>query len=317
MPRATSWSDLKIGLIALLSVLALAAGVLKFARIGALHGKTTTIYMVSDEASGVMQGTEVWLAGRRVGLVQSVQLRPVTTDTSERVLIRMDILSQYMGVVRKNSNVRIRPGTSLIAEPVVAITAGTTNTPAVRAGDTLRALSQLSKSSTPVDIASLGDSVVAVASVVRQVVEEGHVTATGPISSLRRRTELQAAEVKRAIREFSARSSPRWRGTASRTSRDTALHATVARLMAQTDSIRGLMASNRTDVGRFRHDSTLGTKVHHLLASVDELRTQLSASPDPRTRSDSALAHQLDRVHRQLDSLVADARRHPLKYVAF
>ncbi|HXC25176.1 MAG TPA: MlaD family protein [Gemmatimonadaceae bacterium] len=317
MPRATSWSDLKIGLIALLSGLALAAGVLTFARIGALHGATTTIYMVSDEASGVMQGTEVWLAGRRVGLVQGVQLRPVSTDTSERVLIRMEILSQYMVAVRKNSNVRIRPGTSLIAEPVVAITAGTTNTPPVQAGDTLRALSQLAKSSTPVDIASLGDSAVAVATVMQRVASEAQVTATGPISALRRRVERQASTVKQAIHQFSARSSPQWQGTAARASRDTMLHAAVARVMAQTDSIRVLMTSDRTSFGRFRRDSTLGPEARHLLASTDQLRTQLSGSLDPRARGDSTLAQQLDRVHQQLDSLIADARRHPLKYVAF
>jgi phospholipid/cholesterol/gamma-HCH transport system substrate-binding protein len=317
MPRATTWSDLKIGLFALLSVLALAAAVLEFARIGALHGATTTLYMVSNEASGVIQGTEVWLAGRRVGLVQEVELRPVTTDTSERVLIRMDILSQYMGAVRKNSNVRIRPGTSLIAEPVVAITAGTRNMPAVQGGDTLRALSQLAKHPATVDIASLGDSIVAVASVLQQLVSVGRATATGPISHLRKQTELQATVVKRAIDQFSARSSPRWRGTASLTSRDTALHAAVARVTAQADSIRLLMTSDRTTVGRFRRDSTLATEARHLLASTDQLRTQVLTSLDPRARGDSAFARQLDRVHRQLDSLITDARRHPLRYIAF
>ena len=247
-------------------------------------------------------GTEVWLAGRRVGLVQVVGLRPVTTDTSERVLIQMDILSQYMGAVRKNSTARIRPGTSLIAEPVVAITAGTTNTPGVQAGDTLRALSQLAKSSTPVDIASLGDSAVAVASILRQVASEARVTATGPIAALRKRTALQANAVERAIDQFSARTSPQWRGTTSRTSHDTSLHAAVARLVAQTDSVGSLMTSDHTTIGRFRRDSTLATDARHLLASTDQLRTRLSGSLDPRQRGDSALAQQLDRVQQQLDS---------------
>ena len=317
MPRATTWSSLKIGIFALLSVFLLAAGVLEFARIGALHGSTTTLYVVSDEASGVIQGTEVWLSGRRVGLVRQVQLRPVTTDTTERILIQLDILSKYMNQIRKNSTARVRPGTSLIAEPVVAITSGTANMPPIKDGDTLRALSQLARHSPSVDIASLADSIVSVGSVAQQLAAAVRTTAMGPISHLRQRTETQAAEVERAIHQFSARTSPQWRGTADRMARDTAFRRAVVYLKTQVDSIQYLMQSQQTTFGRFRRDSTLTGAVHDLLASTAQLRTRISASMDAHVRSDSGLSRQLDATERQLDSLIADVKRHPLRYNPF
>jgi phospholipid/cholesterol/gamma-HCH transport system substrate-binding protein len=315
MPRAiTTWSDLKIGIAAFFGIAAIAGGVLAFARIGALHGATTTIYMVSNEASGVLQGTEVWLAGKKIGLVQNVRFMPVTNDSTERILIQMQILSRNMHQIRKNSDVQVRPGTSLIAEPVVAITAGTINFPPVREGDTLRALAQLSRQPASVDIASLGDSLIAEAHTIRGLVADVRAITSGPIAQIRRRSEIQATQVNRAINRFSMNST-RSSGTVSLASHDTVLRRGIARVAAQTDSIRLLLANGRRSLGRFRRDSTLLTEARQVLATTEQLRTLLSEPVDPRMRGDSVLARALGRIHVQLDSLIANVRRHPLKYL--
>ena len=124
MPRVEHWSQLRIGLIVLAGIIAAVAAVMLFARIGALHGKTTRLYLVTDMASGVLNGTEVWLAGTKIGLVRSVELRPPATDTAERVAIAMDVLDPYVRYIRRNSDVRIQPGGRLIGSPVVYIEVG-------------------------------------------------------------------------------------------------------------------------------------------------------------------------------------------------
>src|SRR6185437_2040871 len=95
----------------------------------ALHGRTTRLYLVTDVASGVLNGTEVWLAGKKVGLVRSVELRPPATDTAERIAIAMDVLDPYVRYIRRNSDVRIQPGGRLIGAPVVYIDVGTAAAP--------------------------------------------------------------------------------------------------------------------------------------------------------------------------------------------
>ncbi len=316
MPRAELWSQLKVGLIAFGVIVAAAASVLLFARIGALHGDTTQLHTVTDRATGVIKGTEVWLAGQKIGLVTDVNLRPPSADTTERVAIDMDVLSQYMPYLRKDSDVQIRPGGNLIGAPVVYLSVGTRRARQLAAGDTLRALAQLENRPGVADISSLGDSVTTVASEIKQISTDFTGT-VGEVSDLRARTELQVGQVRSAIDRFSRRATQS-RGTIALAMRDTAaLRAEVGRLSAVTDSLRAAAASGSGNVGRFQRDSTLVLHARHTLATVDTLRSRLALYTAHPTNGDSTLARELDRVHLRLDSLVQDAKHHPLRYLPF
>jgi hypothetical protein len=137
MARNLEWRDLKIGVIAFTAIVGLALSILFFARVGALHGDTTDIYVVTDDAPGVLAGTEVWLSGQKVGLVKDIHFRPPSTDTLERLAIHLQILSQHIHFIRRDAWADIRPGGNLIGSPVVWISSGTSNARAVNPGDTL------------------------------------------------------------------------------------------------------------------------------------------------------------------------------------
>ena len=126
-----------------------------------------------------------------------------TTDTTERLVIEMQILSHYRDLIRKNSNVQVRPGVSLIGAPVVSITVGTTSASRLADGDTLRALAEIIQRPHAGDIATIGDSVIAIAGGVRQLAAQIHATTQGPIAQVRQRSTAQIAAVERAIRQFS------------------------------------------------------------------------------------------------------------------
>src|SRR5882762_1100290 len=111
--------------------------ILLFARVGALHGKKVTLYVVSDEAPGVLAGTEVWLAGEKVGLVSDVSFRPPSTDTTQRVLITTDFLEEALPNVRRDSYAHIRPAGNLMGAAVISISAGTVTSPPLHDGDTI------------------------------------------------------------------------------------------------------------------------------------------------------------------------------------
>lgn len=316
MPRASHWSQLKVGLIAFAVIVAAVAAVLLFARIGALHGDTARLYTVTDRATGVLKGTEVWLAGQKVGLVTDVSLRPPSSDTTERVAIGMDVLSQYMPYLRRDSDVQIRPGSNLIGAPVVYLTVGSRRMPRVTSGDTLRARAQLESRPGVADISSLGDSVTTIAGEIKQV-NSDFSTTVGEASSLRARAESQVSQVRNAMDRFSRRATTS-RGTIALAVRDTAtLRAEVARLSAVTDSLRATAASGSGTVGRFRRDSTLVLHARRTLATVDTLRDRLAAYTTGPAHGDSTLALELSRVHVLLDSLVQDAKHHPLRYLPF
>src|SRR5688572_29250968 len=137
MPHRLHWRELTGGIIAAAVIVVLAIVTLLFARVGGLHGKKVTLYAVTDEATGVLSGTEVWLAGQHQGVVKDVSFRPPSTDTSERVLIRIDFLKKGLPLVRRDSYVQIRPAGSLIGTPIVYISAGSATSPPLHEGDTV------------------------------------------------------------------------------------------------------------------------------------------------------------------------------------
>src|ERR1700681_1545902 len=110
MPRRISWSDLTGGIIGTALIAGLIVAIFLFARVGALHGKKVTLYVLTDDATGVLSGTEVWLGGKKAGLVKDVTFRPPSPDTLERLVIKTEILKEGLPSVRQNSYASIRPG---------------------------------------------------------------------------------------------------------------------------------------------------------------------------------------------------------------
>lgn len=313
MPRPLHWKNLRIGLVAFLAIGAAVVSILRFARVGALRGDKITLYLVTSEATGVIKGTEVWLAGQKVGLVEQVQFRPASVDTTERLAIRMQLLSRYTDRIRKNSDVLIRPGGNLIGARVVYVTAGTRASPPVHDGDTLRARDVGEQKPTLATLTGLGDSISAIASEVK-VARSQLASRASTVAEIGARGRQEMNQLGAVMTRLS-----HGHGTLGLIMSDSTLSRNLATLSAQTDSIRTLLASGRGSVGRFRRDSTLVPAAQRLLARVDTLRTRfgdpVSALKTPR--GDSALVHELERVRVELDSLIRDVKKRPLKYLPF
>src|SRR6476619_386067 len=97
---APSWSKLTGGIIALVAMIAGAFALVAFARVGSLRGETYRAYIVPEQASGILKGTEVWLQGQKVGVVKDVGFRAPPTDTAVQTVIQVEVLSQYKQFIR-------------------------------------------------------------------------------------------------------------------------------------------------------------------------------------------------------------------------
>src|SRR6476661_8508862 len=96
MARRLGWFEVRGGVVACVVLLVTALAILKFSRVGALHGDTFPLYATVGDASGVMKGSEVWLSGQKVGKITDIHFRsPNAADTLHRVAIDMEILSRY------------------------------------------------------------------------------------------------------------------------------------------------------------------------------------------------------------------------------
>src|SRR5437868_8602269 len=204
MPHQLHWRELAGGIVAAVAITLLTLVILVFARVGALHGRKVTLYVVTDEAPGVLTGTEVWLAGEHEGLVKDVSFRPPTVDNSERILIKTELLKDALPSVRRDSYAQIRPGGNLIGTPVVYISPGTTASPGLREGDTIRARPKAAIGDLTEDIGSVGPEFAALGAATKELATKIDRPA-GTIGNARANGFEDYADIKAGVTSLNAR----------------------------------------------------------------------------------------------------------------
>lgn len=314
MPPRLSWSHLLPGLIALTVVVLLAIGVLMFAGVGRVRGEKIQIFVLTNQARGIMRGSDVWVGGQKIGVVDDIMFRAPSRDTSGRVVLALSVRKRDATQIRRDSRPQIRAGANIIGPIVVSIDAGSAGSPPVTNGDTLRgdAQSDLEVAGSKLTAATedfgplIADARRAVAHVhdrngtVGAVLTEG---IGGNVAAIR-------AQVSRIRSRFT---------TSTTSARGPALMTRAKSAMARVDSVRTLLASPRASFGRFRRDSTLVQTVRDLRDELETLRASLADDEGSlgRLKTDSALVHSLANARVEMSELFADMRRRPLHYVNF
>ena len=316
MPSRVHWGDLQIGVIALIAIVVTVVSILLFARVGALHGDTQTVYVTTDHAPGVLQGTEVWYSGQKIGLVKAIRFRPINTDTLVRLAIETEILADKMHLIRRDSYADIRPGGNFIGSPVVYIGAGTAAQPALRNGDTIATRESGPIAAVGAQLDTLGVRLNALSDSSQKLIALLSNTSTS-IGTFRTRG---MAEIGRAQTVMSSLAEKARRGNGTLAlAAGGSVGDRVRRVIAQKDSITTLLSSNRGNLGRFHRDSTLLPNIARIRAEVDSLRALLFSPNNQvaRLRSDSALKNEITRARAELDSLMTAVKKHPLKFISF
>jgi len=319
MDHGLRWRQLSIGITAFTVVVSAAVLILIFGRVGTLRGQKFRLYVATDAARGVTRGTEVWLDGKKVGLVRSVSFRSPTAPPKERLILALDVLEKDQAKVRFDSRVQVRAGANIIGDRVVYMTSGTIHARPVVDGDTLRAFEQndMEELSSEAALASrefpgIIENVKLMSAAIKGA--EGTLGAFGVDAGSADMRRIRA----RTRRLFSRLSDSTGSLGLARSASDEFLsRAKIA--MAQVDSIRTLFSSDQGSLGRFRRDTTILT---HITRTRSELATLRLLAADPsgsigRTRKDSAIVRQIRRDLAKIDSLRADMKKHPLRYIVF
>lgn len=316
MARQLHWRELTSGIVFAAVIGGVVVLTFLFARVGALHGKKVTLYVVADDATGVLSGTEVWLGGMKEGLVTDVSFRPPSTDTLERVLITTQLLKDALPNVRRDSYAQIRPGGSLIGAVIVYISPGTAVSPALRDGDTVRVRVSSAISNLASDVGTIRPEISALIAQVQEL-NTKRTSTNGTVGSFSAHGLPHMPEVTARMGRL-ANKGMQGNGTIGLAMR-TDLMGRASRAMAGADSVRALMASGKGSLGRFKRDTSLVTQVTGLMSEMDSVSAKMF---DPlgsivRSHSDSALGRALIRNRALLDSLVKDVKKHPFRYISF
>ena len=317
MARKVRWRDLIVGMITAAGVIVAALLILVYGRVGLLHGSKFTLYVVTDAARGVIRGTEVWLDGQKVGVVKGVSFRTPDNPVGERLVLALSILDKDRERIRRDSRVQVRSGASIIGDRVVYIASGTTRVPGVADGDTIHAGEQADLEGMTSDAALATRELPAIVENVKLLADQLQ-TAQGTLGALGiEGGGRESMQLRLKTSRVMSRLSTGTFGRALNGREDLMAHA--SQIMSRVDSIRALVGSDQHSLGRFRRDSTLVLEIRRARAELAEVR-RLASSPNGtigRFRADSAIVRNIHRDLAEVDSLIADVKKHPLRYIAF
>jgi phospholipid/cholesterol/gamma-HCH transport system substrate-binding protein len=320
MARRLLWSDVRGGAIAVCAIAVAAVAMLKFSSVGALHGDTFPLYARVGEARGLLVGSEVWLSGQKIGKVAAIRFRsPARSDTSARIEIEMRVLEKYRSAIHEDAIAQIQNGGTIIGASVMYLTSGTSGAPPLRPGDSVTTHPQAEIESRSAQFRAVTHEFPMIMNNVTMLVTQLQAT-QGTIGAFLNAPggpgsgELTRARA--AASQLGARLSST--GTVGKFMQG-GLTLRVDRVMARADSVRVLLASSRTSYGRFRRDSSLRAEVadiHNELSIVRVLEDEPRGTAG-RALHDSAVTNALGETEREMSRLLADMKKHPLRYVSF
>jgi phospholipid/cholesterol/gamma-HCH transport system substrate-binding protein len=320
MARRLAWSNVRGGLVAIAVIVGIGAATLKYARVGALHGDRFRLYAVFGAARGALKGSEVWLMGQRIGKITDIRFRsPTESDTSARLLVEMEVLEKYREAMHRDAEAQIRPGGSFIGAMVVYLTAGSADAPTIRDGDTVHAKAQADVESATAQFGAAAKELPRIAGNVKTIRAELDST-TGTVGALMQTARGEGGALQSVSGQLARlrRRMDDGRGSLGRIM-DGGLGARARVAMARADSVRALLGSSSSSLGRFRRDSTLGVQVADIRDELATVRASLAESRGTagRVLHDSAAFSALGEAHREMSLLVADLKKHPLRYNPF
>jgi ABC-type transporter Mla subunit MlaD len=313
-PRRLTWRALLPGLVAIGVIVVGALVVLVFARVGSLRGPTYRLYVRADEARGVIDGTEVWLAGQKVGVVSGVAFGPVSSDTLGRLVVALDVLQRYREGIRRDSRVEFRAGSTPIGATIVAVHVGTPRSPIAAPGDTLPRAPQIDADSVRAQLSLAVQTLPELLADVQTMsthLQHNVARVRPPPGDRALSAEVVASEARRLGERITD-----GRGTLALLIRDDALRAQGERSIARADSLlrvageHGLPARLQSDTALVAALTSARNAIAVIHARMVEERGTVG-----RLVYDDALARQLRALEANIDTTIRSIARAPTRPV--
>jgi hypothetical protein len=298
-----------IGLLLIVVLLALAVLIFFLTTIVRDAKLIYHIVGVFPEAPRLRTGSEVWLAGYRVGEVSRIESLPLQHDSTALFAASLSLPEWAREKVREDSRIELgRP--HLLGEPVVEITPGTPSSPSLPPGETLFARPPISRERLRVQVITLRtaiDTLVAEGAALRPRLERPareFEALSRELAQLGNQTRALSRELEASpLRAFLA---------------DTSWRAALRRIEGAAHEIGRLAAMRAAPADSLEREAVqrLALRAEELEREIDRLRTALGEPQGfiGRWERDPALREAVARVQAHLDSLIAVTKRKPWRY---
>jgi hypothetical protein len=297
-----------VGLIAILALVAIGVFFIDTALRATSEGQRITV--IAPSATGLAPGSEVWVAGRPVGRVLAVRLRPREGE-GDNVVITAVLQRSAEAVLRADASAEVR-ASDLLEPVVVAIDPGVHREQAWRFGDTLRGPMRSIDRDTLLAYArtllDAGRELAAESRRVRDVLEGGG----GSLTPLLERPELVGG-LSAALERLRTATASFPESSVGRLLRDTTVSEAFRRMQSRLETWRA--SPERAGAERALRDA---------VASLDGFETRLARmmldlesgfGTAGRALADGELADQVAALRAQLDTLTDELMRDPSRWL--
>jgi phospholipid/cholesterol/gamma-HCH transport system substrate-binding protein len=302
-PQKVKWSQLKVGVVALVAMIIL--GVLSFLLTGngGLFRRTAILRTYLDDSAGMAVGATVRLNGIAIGSIDQVKLSGERTK-GRIVEISMLVKHDYLDEIPTDSKAGIS-ASNLLGDKYINITKGT-RADHVKDGDTLQSLSvqdipELMAQSS--DILAQFQGLLGRADIIVKNVEEGH----GNLGKIYKDEELYdridaiAGEVQTLVTNIKNS-----KGTISKLFYEDGLYKDIEKPIQRLDAIMADLQSGKGTAGKLIYDPGVYNEIQGTLTEVKKMVDDLNAGKGTAGKllKDDQLAVQVNQIMAKLTTMI-------------
>ena len=264
------------------------------------------------DAGALGKNSPVWLAGRKIGIVTAVEFRPANVDSTVRMAVHLDVAKKFTSHIRKDSYIRITTE-RLIGEPIVDIIPGTLAARPVEEDDTLRLPFRSSLEAVMDKAIALTDDFDSLVIHMKSIrgPAKARQDVIAHINKNLQAVTLQFHELSAGLANspMAMLSDPKFR-------------ATLTHLSGNARQLREGFAAAAGRAHAAQSDAEpalkrLMARADTITRTLDELKLVVSQSGGGlilRAQKDSAIMKAVHGAQVQLDSLMAETKRNPLRF---
>lgn len=264
-------------------------------------------------APGLREGDDVWVAGVVAGKITRIELVP-PRDSNARVAAALHLERRIQSQVRRDSEARLTT-VHILGAKVLEILPGSPRARVLQEGDTVYVRPPLLQA----EVADRARVLLARMDTLRASVD----VLSGPARVRMAQYARLAAQASAAQAELASLTDTWSGGAMAELLGTTGADGAFGRLGHATGAIAAQLGTAQDRFGRFSRQlgpsqQRLGTDVAELqrrLRHLQSLIEQGGGGTLPRFRSDSALIRAIHGVQIQLDSLVAESKKNPARFV--
>jgi phospholipid/cholesterol/gamma-HCH transport system substrate-binding protein len=291
--KALAWSELKVGVLIIISLTILVAIVVLVLGVESPFASRYTLYTYLPNIGGLRQDTPVMLEGVTVGTVDSYEF----AELEKGVRIRMRIQEKYQDRIRTDSIAHLR-SLGLLGDKYIEISQGTRDGRPLKEGETVTGAPPLdldemiARANHTFD--NLGDTVVNVKDIT-QAMKEGK----GTIGKF-----LKDEAVFTNLNEF-LRKSQQGSGTLAKLVNDDKVYKDLSAAMVNVRTATDNLRTGEGTAGKILNDKELGKKLESTINKLETVAARLEGGEGTlgKLSKDPALYNNFNQVMANLKPL--------------